>query len=198
MAQDGDYPFFVYVCNTFKKESVEDNNPIINVVFNHWPYGKKPVIDNPTATLSSDGYEYSIQPGDMIGFPLYWHDEFLTITITIPPESSAFHTDYYIQMGAKCLSTLKDKDGTNLLSEEGTLTTEQLEFFEFLGMAHGYKCQDPVNEGSYMINHSGVWKIKKTDDAQNLNPNWTSWKMIVNKLVFDPETTNVSVGQDLP
>lgn len=92
MAQDGDYPFFVQVWNTFGAES----SVILKVTFHHYFNG----VRNPPMNENT----YDIRPGDMIAFPLYWANiengnykgEYLEIKLEGTPGE-----DYNIQLGHK-------------------------------------------------------------------------------------------------
>ncbi|NIM18469.1 MAG: hypothetical protein GTO45_41345 [Candidatus Aminicenantes bacterium] len=92
MAQDGDYPFFVHVWNTFGA----DSSVILKVTFHHYFNG--------VCNTSMQENTYDICPGDMIAFPLYWaniengnyNGEYLEIKLEGTPGE-----DYNIQLGHK-------------------------------------------------------------------------------------------------
>jgi hypothetical protein len=101
MAKDGDYPFFVNVWNRFE----EGSNVKLEVVFYHYYNGENPgPIENREPPEEPD-HSYSISPGDMIAFPLYWAEtndsseyigEYLEITLRNPPTEA-----YYVWLGPK-------------------------------------------------------------------------------------------------
>jgi hypothetical protein len=111
---------------------------------------------------------YQVKPGDYLGFPLYWSDESLTVEIN-DNDLSKIDEDYYILMGPKAKCTSAELN-----------TSDSMLFI-------------PSGTAIYIDEESknGVWKIS---DA-SLNSNW---KITIEKWLFDPETTNVSVGPDLP
>jgi hypothetical protein len=181
MAQDGDYPFIVIVWNRFTSPS----DPTVNVQFNHFPNAVpaeniKDWLNNRTDPLPGD--TYSIKPGDRLGFPLYWGPELddggnetsvgenLVITLVpAPGGETAPETPYYLWLGPLASYTLKDRRG-ELLSTGG---------------GSGYTCIKHSIGGQ----SSGIWTI--TDPS-------LQWTLTVKKLVPDPETTNVSIGPDIP
>ncbi|MGD2086175.1 MAG: hypothetical protein PVH61_08330 [Candidatus Aminicenantes bacterium] len=112
---------------------------------------------------------YDIMPGDCLIFPLYWGDESLTIKI---PKNAV--TPYYILLGPKVKCT------SDNLKDNGTTIT-----FIPSGMAD-YLAQKSSQTYS---SKSGVWTI---------NDNSLEFTIEITKYSFDPETTNVSVGEDLP
>lgn len=107
MAQDGDYPLMVYVWNRFDKAS----NIVLDVTFNHWFNGNR---SQGTANVPDNSNIYSIQPGDVVGFPLYWSDESLTMTFD-PAASAGISSEYYIWLGPKCNYDLTDQNGHSLI-----------------------------------------------------------------------------------
>lgn len=150
MAQDGDYPFLVYVWNRFQQEGIN-----LKVSFSHHAYGRQE--DN------IKNNDYKIYPGDMVGFPLFWHDESLIISIDQENNPTLPET-YYIWSGPK----------VNYTPEPSNLSQLVQEYI-------------PCGTGGV---HSGIYKIKSN------NP--STWTLTVQKLLPDPETTNVSVGEDIP
>ena len=117
---------------------------------------------------------YDIMPGDCLVFPLFWADESLTIQI---PKNA--RTPYYIFLGpkAKCTSDdLIDNGNTMMFIPSGTA--------KYIAEMHKKK----YSTGNYN-SKSGIWKINGT--ISNLS-------IKIEKYGFDPETTNVSVGEDLP
>jgi hypothetical protein len=177
MAKDGDYPFIVIVWNRFTSSS----DPTINVQFNHFPNGS-PQRDIKKwlkkRTSPTTGATYSIKPGDMLGFPLYWGPELddnfeeissgETLAITYnPEEKTAPETPCYLYLGSKAKYEFVDDSGKQLTSGEiGTYIQGGIE---------------GTNSGVWIIGNKGKKLIIK-----------------VKKLVVDPETTNVSIGPDIP
>lgn len=165
MAQDGDYPFLVYVWNTFDKTINPDLT--IDVTFNHWSYGKRPQLPppEPDNTLTC-----TINPGDMICFPLFWGPIYDENDLVVDGENIVISVDfnnktvpdpYYIYAGPKAVYT-----------PDNSLT----QYFDINCVTGG--------------ENSGIYKI------QDNNPN--QWTLRVDKLVVDPETTSVSIGPDIP
>ena len=145
-----------------------DSNINLSVIFNHWPNGRNPDPNDPTKSPTNHN-SYTIMPGDCIVFPLYWVNESLTIRI---PEDAL--TPYYIFLGpkTKCTSpNLVDNDDTIMFIPSGTA--------DYLAQ------KSPQTYAS----KSGVWTINGTS---------SEYTIVIEKYVFDPETTNVSVGEDLP
>ena len=150
MAQDGDYPFLVYVWNRFQQAGIN-----LKVSFSHHAYGSQeaPIISN----------DYKICPGDMVGFPLYWNDESLIISID-QGNNPTLPATYYIWSGPKVKYTPVPSNLSELAAE-----------------------YIPCGTGGV---NSGIYKI--------MNNNPSTWTLTVQKLLPDPETTNVSVGEDIP
>ena len=180
MAQNGDYPFSVIVWNRFTSPS----DPIVEVTFNHFPNGVPENLEvwATKKTSTPDGNTYSIKPGDMIGFPLYWGPEIddggnetfegETLIITYNPEGKNAPTpNYYVYLGSKAKYEFVDDSGVQL-------TSEQMQKYNYTYIKGGI-------EGT----NSGVWIIGKTGKKLNIK---------LKKLVPDPETTNVSIGPDIP
>jgi hypothetical protein len=94
---EGDYPLTAYVWNRFPLQS----NIGLQVYFNHYPNGNKSA--GPILTPIEP---YVIQPGDMIGFPLFWYDETLIINFE-PPANAVIPEKYYIYGGPKVNYTLE-------------------------------------------------------------------------------------------
>ena len=95
---EGDYPLTVYVWNRFSLESNID----LQVYFNHYPNGNKT-----GGQMLIPTEPYVIQPGDMIGFPLFWRDETLKLDFE-PPPNADIPEKYYIWGGPKANYTLKE------------------------------------------------------------------------------------------
>jgi len=171
MAMDGDYPLLVYVWNRFGSSSGIE----IDVTFYHWPNFENPYPEDPDDKPTNENI-YTIKPGDSLVFPLYWVNEYLTIRIgsgNVPKES------YYISMDAeaKYTSDRLDKD-TNGVEFTPSGTADYI--------ARKYSEMHPSHKYS---SKSGIWKIKEVG---------LDWSINVGKLLFDPQTTNVSIGQDIP
>ena len=183
MAQDGDYPFQVIVWNRFTSPPVQAGTsiPTVNVQFNHYPNGGPE--DENRQEPPPGAKTYDIDPGDMLGFPLYWGPivndggietvvgENLVIKYPPdgdPPESSPM-TPYYLCLGPKADYTLKDSQGNDL-------STEGSDDYSFI----------PSGLGGH---NSGIWTFTNAT---------FQWTLTVKKLVPDPETTNVSIGPDIP
>jgi hypothetical protein len=180
MAQNGDYPFSVYVWNRFTSSSVPTGTsiPTVNVQFNHYPNGG-PEDENRQEPPPGEK-TYDINPGDMIAFPLYWgpvvNDNGVqtivgeNLVITYPPNGEAApKTPYYLVLGLKADYTLVDSEG-NPLSLEGSKD------YSLIPSGLGGK-------------NSGIWTFTV--------PSF-QWTLTVKKLIPDPETTNVSIGPDIP
>ena len=180
MAQNGDYPFTVYVWNRVNSSVGSHTTPCptVNVQFNHYPNGE--AVDENEREPLPVGNTYDINPGDMLGFQLYWgpvvNDEGVqtvggeNLVITYPPNGeSAPITPYYLLLGPKADYTLVDSEG-NPLSPEGSSD------YGFI----------PSGLGG---NNSGIWTFTNSS---------FQWTLTVDKLIPDPETTNVSIGPDIP
>ncbi len=178
MAQDGDYPFIVIVWNRFTSSS----NPTITVKFNHFPNGspsgniKKWLKERTDPIAAKEAYE--IKPGDMIGFPLYWGPELddnfeetsggETLVITYNPEKKTAPE-------TPCYLYLGSKAKYEFVDDSGKQLTS--------GEIGTYI------KGGIESTNSGVWIIGNKGKKLNIK---------VKKLVPDPETTNVSIGPDIP
>jgi len=88
---EGDYALTVYVWNRF----AFDSNILIQVYFNHWPYGNKDA-----GPMINSIEPYKIQPGDMIGFPLFWFDETLILKFQLP-DNAVMPEKYFILASPK-------------------------------------------------------------------------------------------------
>ena len=176
MAKDGDYPFIVIVWNRFTSPT----DTTINVQFNHFPNGVPPGDIKEWLKKRTDppaGKTYSIKPGDMLGFPLYWGPEIddnyeetssgETLLITYNPKEKDAPNSYYVYLGSKAKYEFVDDSGKpRTPGEIGTHI-----------------------KGGIEGTNSGVWIIRNKGERSNIK---------VKKLVPDPETTNVSIGPDIP
>lgn len=156
---EGDYPFLVYVWNTFEPI----NGPTLSVTFNHWANGKKVQNDNAEPKRTNT---YNIQPGDMIGFPLYWNDE--TLEIRFNPSRGEITGTYYISLAPKGIWI------SNQLTSDG-------DKMEWIRSGLGQY----IGNTEWGEDKAGIWKITDQD---------LSWTLTFRKLRPDPETTNITVG----
>lgn len=130
----GVYPFTVFVANKFSP----DSGITINVDhYHHRTYydkaNKRYAIDD----LESSPQTYSIPGGCRLGFPMYFGDEYLEISLTGTPADT-----YYIRCGAK--SGCK---GDNNLENENNA--------EFTPTELGCK----EDNGSVIYYRGGTWKL---------------------------------------
>jgi hypothetical protein len=155
MAQEGDYPFLVYVRNQFI-QSTDSNVNVITVTYLRHPYGKNSNV--------IESYNHNIQPGEVLCFPLYWNDESLSITLPDTIELSHNKNYYYIWCGPKANCRFSKTNG-----------------FEFIPSPAG---KNPEEYGYFW---GGTWRFPKDQVGGTLT---------IEKLKPDPETENVTVGED--
>jgi hypothetical protein len=159
----GNYPLTVFVANHFNPNSE------ITIIVNHYHHLTYYDQENNSYTIKNPGsspQSYSIQGGCRLGFPMYFGDELLEITLTGTPPSP-----YYIRCGAK----------SGCLGEDDLTDTSKA---EFIPTEFGDK--EDV-DGSVIYHRGGTWKLLKPS---------TNWKLKIQKYGFDPEEENVTIGED--
>ena len=88
MAEEGAYPFNVFLRNTFGADG-----PQLNVTHIFRPYYE---YDQPIGNGNGGENNYKIKPGEVVCFPLFWNDEGLVINLDSNPGKH-----YFIWTGVK-------------------------------------------------------------------------------------------------
>jgi hypothetical protein len=200
MAERGNYPLLVYVKNTFLCKPVNNDDLEIEVTRNYYgddidlvKYGNYELPDPDKKST------HSINPGDTLGFPLYWFQERIVITLPLKSIQKYGPKKFCLLCGTKARSCLTYKK-----TEEEIILPPTLSF----GGIENYVDLDghimrPFSQGAAWLfcKKDETGSLSKADDdcyhIYNIN-NYSELYLKIHKLWNDPEEENVTVGENPP
>jgi hypothetical protein len=172
----GVYPFTVFVANNFRPDPDPKHSVIVNVNhYHHLTYYDKANKRYTIEDIDPESYPqlYSIPCGYRLGFPMYFGDEYLEISLDL--ENGRAPGDIYnFAVGAKAGCLVTDSKGQSIPPTKPTV----------LGLKDN-------EDGVVKYYKGGTWKIDPTN-----NPYANKWKLKIMKYSFDPEEENVTIGED--
>lgn len=175
---NGDYPFLAYVWNRFAKPPAGEKETNLSVTFNHYFNGICPDPTGENRPPPDNHHAYVIKPGDMVAFPLFWACEKIITESGVTRET----------IGENLV--IKIEDNSQPPVDPYYISLGSLAVYHFIDN-EGNPVDPPDGEhipSGSPANLSGIYKVAPG----------TQWIVNMEKLLFDPETTNVSVGPDIP